>query len=285
MKKNLLSFVMFVSAGGACAFGQSAWLPAANQLQVTPGYVYQSFDRFWMGKTPVSLKPNDLQQHTMFLGFDYGMTEFLALDFNTGYTWTHSKAFGGPMNDDGLADTTLGMRWRFLDEKKANCPWAPTLTLRAGGIVEGTYNENQPFSPGDGASGYEASLLFGKAFCSRFGAYGDIGYRNRNHQVPDDLFGSVGVYTAYKSFNASLGYRHVQSLSGLDIGATGFTPGGSPGFPQVREINQSVEVSLGYTCSHSVYYQVFFARTIDGRNTGEKNVVGLSITIPFGGRP
>ena len=29
------------------------------------------------------------------------------------------------------------------------------------------------------------------------------------------------------------------------------------------------------------YYSLYYARTIDGRNTGQKDIVGLSITFPF----
>ncbi len=270
---------------GASAFAQqSAWLPAPREFLVTPAFTYQTYDRFWAGKTKGPLPTGgSLNQETASITLEYGLCEAAAADLSFGYVWTDSKGFGGgKQTDDGLTDTSFGLRYRFLDETKTQCKFAPTMALRVGGIIEGTYDQDFPFSGGDGASGFETSLLFGKAICPGFGLYGDIGYRNRNHRVPDDLFGSAGVYATYKCATATLAYRHVQGLSGGDIGGPGF--GAAYGFPQVKEISQNIEAGLGIRDKAGRYYQFFYARTIEGRNTGEKNIFGISATIPFGGK-
>ncbi len=288
MKNSLVPLSGAFLLAGAAAHGQnSPYLPAPGQLSVTPTYVFQTYDEFWMGDRKTDLGTRQYQ-HTWSAGLEYGLRENVALDVTLGYTGAVFK--DGP-EDWGLADTTLGFRWKVADEKTAGCPLTPTAAIRFGGIIEGTYDERFPFSAGDGASGIETSLLLGKEICSGFGLYGDIGWRTRNHSVPDDVFGSVGVYAKMHGCSGSFGYRHIQGLSGGDIGdATGrhvFDPAGGAGtygFPQVKEINQLVEASLGYTDDGGRYYSVFGAKNVDGKNTGDKWVVGVSATIPFGGK-
>lgn len=286
-----LSGLALLAAGTAHA-QLSAYTPQRNQITVTPTYVYQTYDEFWMGDSKTKL-PDDVMQHTGYLSLEYGLLDDLALDVTVGYTGVaetdaFAADFGPNASDDGLTDTRFGLRYRVLDENKATCPLMPTLTLRIGGIIEGTYDPNFPFSSGDGASGVEGSLLIGKQICTGLGLYGDIGYRTRNQKVPDDFFASAGFYASYRGFSATFGYRHVQGLSGGNIGDnTGkqvFNPGGGPGaygFPEVKEINQLLEASLGYTDHGGRYYSVFGAKNVDGKNTGDKWLLGASITIPI----
>jgi hypothetical protein len=284
-KNNLLlGFALTVSTT-AC-FGQSAWLPSRQEFKVTPGFTYSTFDEFWAGRTRVGpLKANDesLDQYTGFIGLEYGILENLAADATIGYSGTSSTMALGE-GDKGLTDTMLGMRYRLLDENNAPCPFAPTVALRVGGIIPGTYDENTPFSVGDGAYGFESSLLFGKAFgTTGFGMYGDIGYRIRENPVPDDLFGSIGVFQQIAPVTLNVGYRHVQSLSGIDIGGPGFDPGAGPahGFPATKEITQLIEGGVSYTDKGGRIYQVIVAKSIDGRNTGDKFIIGVNATFSF----
>ncbi len=276
MKKPII--LLALSAAALPALAQtSAYTPAAGQLVVSPSYVYQNFQKFWMGRNDASLAPADVTQHTGVIAFDYGITETIALDVQVGYVRTDSKAFGGPRKDDGMTDTLVGLRYKLVDETKVNCRWSPTFTLRAGAIIEGTYDAGLPFSGGDGGSGFETSLQFGKAIgTTGLALYGDIGYRYRNQTVPDDLFGSIGLsYTIANAVTLSGGYRHIQSLSGTDIGSPGFT------FPSLREINQLAEFSLSYTDKGGRTYALFGGVSLDGRNTGDKTLFGATISIPI----
>jgi hypothetical protein len=254
----------------------SAWLPYPNEFILTPSYTYQTFDKFWLGRTKVEL-PDDVQQHTPTLTLEYGIDDRLAVDATVGYVWVDTThAFGpGNNNDDGLTDTTFGLRYKFLDQDRAGgYPLWPSVALRVGGIIEGTYDENLPFSAGDGASGVETSLLLAKEICPNFGLYGDFGYRWRNQHVPDDLFGSAGAYATWYGFTLTGAYRHIGGLHGKNIGEVPF--------PQVKEIIDSYEIGLGYRDSGDRYYQFFFAHAFDGRNTGAKDVFGVSASFSFG---
>lgn len=275
---HMKKLALLAAAAATCSLdvgAQSAWLPEPRQLIVTPSFSYQTYDEFWAGDTKVDLT-DDVEQYFGGIMLEYGITPVLAADLTMGYTRTDTSAFGANDDDDGLADTTFGLRWKFLDENKTTTAYAPTLTLRAGGIIEGTYDENFPFSAGDGASGAQISLLMGKEFGhSGFGIFGDIGYRYRSEDVPEDLFGSFGAYQRIKAFTLSVAYRHIQGLSGDDIGDPGFT------FPAVREIQQNVEAGLGFTDRGGRFYQFFYSHTFEGENTGKKDIFGLAASFPI----
>jgi hypothetical protein len=313
LKRTLIP-ALALAAGVSAQAQYSAWLPEERQFIATPGFTYSTFDEFWMGDKkvknpgvpapgpkpppekrlsrpkgvtppPPSAAPlvkdgESLDQYTGYISLEYGILRDLAADVTVGYTRTETDAFvlGGD-SDDGLADTLIGLRYRVVNERDHDA-WVPSVALRVGGIIPGTYDENFPFSAGDGAAGVEGSLLLAKEICPGFGVFGDIGYRFREDDVPDDVFGSAGIYAGYRGFNGTVAYRHVQGTSGPDIGDPGF--GTRFGFPEVKEISQNIEFGLGYTDGER-HYQVFYARTLDGRNTGERNIFGVSVSFVFGG--
>lgn len=272
---------------GFSSAAQSAWLPAAGELSLTPGYTFLTYDTFLVGKVKMApLKANgaSFDQHTGFISAEYGLSENFAADLTVGYTRASTGKFNGfgRTSVDGLADTTFGLRYRLVDEAKAAQAWMPTLALRVGGIIEGTYDLNNasPLNAGDGASGVEIALLLGKEFGDTgFGFFGDLGWRHRAEDVPEDIFGSAGIFQRFAGFTGSFAYRHTQGLSGGDIGGPGF--GTAYGFQQVREIAQLIEGGLGYTDAGGRTYQFTVAQKVAGRNTGNKLVLGFAITLPF----
>ena len=266
------------------AFAQSVWLPEKGQLVVTPGYTYQFFDEYLAGKTKMRL-PADIVQQTAYIGLEYGFTPKFAADVTLGYTRVDFDPPGaGHFKRDGLDDTRLGLRYRFIDEDAGGRKCVPSVGLRLGGIIAGSYpipTSLPPLNPGDGANGFETSLQLGKTFGETgFGAYADIGYRWRDHDVPEDLFGGGGVFKHLGPVTLNLGYRHIRGLSGGDIGGPGF--GTSYGFPQVKEINELIEGGIAYTDKGGRSYQFSIAQKIDGRNTGDQLIFGVSISIPIG---
>ena len=290
LKNHALIAVSLYGTATAC-LGQSAWLPARDTLLVTPGFAFSTFDEFWTGTSKVSNPPNgdSLDQYTGYVSMEYGILENLAGDLTIGYTGTDTDSFGGE-SDWGLMDTSLGLRYRVVDENTAPQKWMPTVSFRIGGIIKGTYDANQPFSPGDGVSGFSTSALFGKGFTFGedgnygFGVYGDIGYRVRVLPAPNEIFGSVGVYGQLGPVTLTAGYVQVQSLSGLNIGGAGFNPAAGPdsGFPALREINYIFQGGVAYTDPGGRNYQFTVGTSLDGVNTGDKLMFGFNITIPVG---
>src|SRR5438045_8941204 len=105
------------------------------------------------------------------LRLEYGVSKKISLDVNVGYTsaatrdWTPDNE---PRSAQGLMDTQFGLRYRLLDERETQKWYVPTLTARLGGIIQGSYDDEFPMSPGDAASGIELSVLTTKVF-SRYG--------------------------------------------------------------------------------------------------------------------
>lgn len=259
---------------------QSAWLPKPGDFDLSNAYTFQTYDRFWFGDTKMDFPDTD--QHTISSTLEYGIFDVgnfgAALDITLAYVRTIGTRMGAGVND-GLNDVTGGIRIRLLDEYSWDTELVPTTTLRIGGILQGSYPVGFPESPGDGASGGEVSILVAKNILDTgFGFSGDLGYRYRAENVPEDLFFSFFVFQNFlESFTASVGYRHVQGLSGSDIGDPGFT------FPEVKEISQSVEAGLNYRDGRGCDWGIFVAQTVDGRNTADRFVAGVSMTISFGG--
>jgi hypothetical protein len=287
---RLIAALLLALGASSSARAQSAWLPLAGELVATPAVSFSSFDRFWAGSSRddrLDDANESLDQFNGFVTLDYGILDCLAFDATVGYTSVGDTRSFGNSDKDGLADTLLGLRMRVLDEGE----YWPTVAVRIGGVIAGTYDENTPFAPGDGADAFDPSLMFAKSFGeSGFGTYGDFGYRVRNNSVPDEYHGSVGVFKQFvgllfaeDAVTISAGYRHVESHTGLDIGGPGFDPNGgdSSGFPALEEVNQLFEGAVGYTDVGGRHYQASIAKSIEGRNTGDKFIFGFSVSLPL----
>src|SRR5258707_6364889 len=188
-------------------FAQSAMLPEPNQFVVTPWYNYSVFRKLWIGdtKTSVEVRPKkDFELNDGMIRLDYGLNQRFALDLTLGYPAAATRIIdpnNNPQTAQGLMDTQIGVRYRVLDETQNPQWYVPTLTLRLGGIIKGSYNADFPMAPGDGASGIEASVMLTKTFSpSGFGVYADGGYRLRDNHVPPTLFGSAGISRTSKIY-------------------------------------------------------------------------------------
>jgi hypothetical protein len=269
-------------------FGQAAFLPEPRQFVVTPWYQYTEFQEVWRGSHHENITVGDehgFDQNDGMVLIEYGLKKNWAADVLLGYTGLSTRSTtpnGSVEKTDGLMDVTFGVRWQVLDENAADSKWAPTLTLRAGGIVRGTYDEDFPFAPGNGSVGVEPSVLLDKSFgWAGFGMYGNLGYRSLRSGGNDQVFGSVGFSQRYKGFNFNAGYRHQQNTGGEDIGGTGTTFVYSP---KVKEINQMFEAGVGYTDRSGRHFQFYYSQNFNGRNTGDKMVYGIYGSFPIGGK-
>ena len=276
-KRSLLALAILLLPLGAARAQHTPWLPEEGELVLTPWYTFQTFDRFWFGDDKMDFPNTD--QHTVLLATEYALLDDVQLDATFGYTRTIGGMSGADV-DDGLADTQLGLTWRVVDEFRSDAEWMPSVALRGGAIIEGTYEENRPESPGDGASGFETSLLLGKTYydetVGELGVSGEIGWRARFEDVPEDFFFSAGAYKAFENgFSLDVAFLHNQGLSGPDIGDPGFT------FPEVKEVQGNIQYGVGYRDAAGRSINVYAAHTLYGRNTAEKLVIGVSLSIPL----
>jgi len=269
---------VFLFAAAPFVAAQNVWLVETGALVLTPSFTSQSYDTFYRGTAEFKL-PDDITQQTTALRLDYGLTPRLALDASIGYTQVDYKPPGARFQRSGRDDSRLGLTYALMAESSER----PALTWRVGAIIKGGYDaptSAPPINPGDGASGFETSLAAGKALSAGFALYGELGYRNRDSGVPDDLFGSVGLAKQFGAWALNAGYRRSQGLSGGDIGGPGF--GTRFGFPGVKEVQQFGELGLSFYDRGGRSYQVFGAKGFGKiRNTGQTLLLGAAMSIPF----
>ena len=115
----------------ALAEGNSPWLPIPGQVSLGLNHTEQSGNDAYIGDKQLPLSAitggaaSKYKRATTTLRVDYGFSDSLAFDAAIGYA---KVKVGAADSDSGMTDSTLGLRWRALDEYEN--PALPTLTLR-----------------------------------------------------------------------------------------------------------------------------------------------------------
>ena len=99
-------------------------------------------------------------------------------------------------------------------------PSLPSIALRGGAIIEGSYTPGWINSIGDGASGLEISALAGKYLADWLAVSGEVGYRDRDEGVPADLFVNLSGGVLFENIGLGINYKLVDAQSGLQIGVS-----------------------------------------------------------------
>ena len=265
------------------AFGEgSPWLPTPGTGSISLSYVHQSADEFYRvtAKRPTPGGGEDLSQSTIWLQGSYGLSDALAVDVRLGRA--RSEYVTGPgipavqEHHDGLVDINAGLTWRIVDEAISDLP---SVAVRVGAIIDGGYSTGRINSLGDGGSGAEVSLLVGKFLTDQFALSGEFGYRTRDNNVPDNTFLKVsGGVVLGDGWVLSGAYERIDTDSGLDIGGPGFSP---TRFPELREESQMLSASLSFAPSDKINLGFVYGAVIDGRNTANSDVFGVSLGFTF----
>src|SRR5262245_59808470 len=129
MRVTGLGVVVGMAVCFSAAAQYSIWLPEAEKFVFTPAFTYQTFNKFWAGRDKVEMD-GDLWQNTALMTLEYGVTDDLVVDTTMGRVWseTDSSTLGVPpggdnLNDDGLTDTTVGIRRRFINQANYDYWW------------------------------------------------------------------------------------------------------------------------------------------------------------------
>lgn len=274
------------------SFGEWARLPKENEFIVTPQYTYNYWKKYWKNHDSVDIQrvPQDGFDHnTGGVRFDYRVAQRWALDATLGYTAGAARFFDPnrvPHTSMGLADSQLGVRYQVATEGRH--PWQPNVAVRLGGIIRGTYQADFPFAPGHGGSGVESAIGFTKKLTEcGFGVYGDVGWRVRDSHVPQTVFGAFGLSQSFelsgwaRQLALTFGYAHSQDLSGPDVTGTLVNVAYNH---RVKEVSRGVEGGVTLTDRHGWIYQYRMELSLDGRNTPQKTLYGLSISVPLASR-
>jgi hypothetical protein len=227
-----------------------------------------------------------------YIALQYGITERWAADLNIGATTAGWRTFdnGVIQSTTGLMDYSFGVRYQVFNEAKESSPWLPTLTLRAGAVMPGSFNENFQFAPGVRSAAIEPEVLARKHFgWPGLGAFADALYRWNRTTDNDQYIVAIGLFQQIKGWELDAGYRHLQTINGTDISYP-VDPAGNGGidilYPRdVREISDAIEAGFSYTTSKRHVRYGFHSLTVfDGNNTDRKFWVGGSVDFPFGGK-
>jgi len=271
MKKTLIVAIALAMPAVAAADG-SPWLPIPGSAQVSIGYLQSSGDEYDAGTTRKMLSAK-IEQGTFSLGLQLGLTDQFAID--TRFNYVDSKF--GMASEGALSDTTIGARWRVVDEFEHNS--TPTVTLRANAILNGNYDTGRRDAIGDGGSGGELSVLVGKYLMPALTVNGELGYRNRNKMIPSDFWGDINVgYAVHSRVSLTAGYSMTRSQGDLDIGGPGFTPSR---FPETTEDRDVIKVGASIAAMSNMSVNLNYGKVVSGRNSTLADLFGVSLAASF----
>jgi hypothetical protein len=273
-------------------FGQWADVPKPGQLITGLFYVESEAYHIWAKNDYHDIT---VHAHGERYGIDinegwvvlqYGITERWAADLSIGYTtvgWRAFDAKNSAQSTMGLMDTSFGFRYQVFNEDTAVPAWLPTLTLRAGAVLPGTYEQDFPFAPGFRSAAVEPEVLLRKHFgWTGLGSYGDALFRWNRTTANDQYIASVGLFQQVKGFEIQVGYRRLGSISGDDIVFNPANPAAIDYPVGVRENNDAIEAGFNYTTPKRKWQFGFYSRTVlDGANTDNKFWIGAYINVPF----
>ena len=282
----LASFVVSVSLSIPAQAAGSPWLAEPGTANVSVAFVRQYADEKWTGAGGTVKGPmpgGGLTQGTLWLSGDYAFRDNLALDAQVG--WARSRL--AQDMDKGLADANVGLSWRVMDEYVGR-PFS--VVLRGGLIAAGSYDTGSAlattsgappgiYAIGDGGDGFEASVIAGRIFAERVGVSLEVGARNRNNDIPNNMFYNLtGLVEVNERVTLALDYHRLTSDGDLNIGVPPFTP---DRFPEVAEeatvVGGRVSVALTENASGTLYY----GNTIDGRNASASSIFGMALNYGF----
>ncbi len=269
------------------------WAEAPEAGQIVAGLFYQESEAYhiWAKNNYHNVTVRaagedygiDINQG--YIPLQYGITDKWTADLAVGYTtagWRYFSPNQQPQSTTGLMDIAFGVRYQVFNEAETNAsPWLPTLTLRAGAVLPGTYEENFPFAPGTRSAAIEPEVIVRKNFgWPGLGAYGDALFRWNRTTHNDQYIASVGLFQKIKGWELDAGYRRLGTTQGEDI----VLNGSQISYPiEVRENNHSIEAGFSYTTSKRHIQYGFYSRTVvAGSNTDGKFWVGGYMNFPIG---
>ena len=261
----------------ALANDVSPYTPVDGGGDIEVSWTRQSADSFNPGSARAPL-PVDLNQTSIAIDASYGLTDKLALDFRLGYAkseFTVDPVLAPQGGLDGFNDVVIGLRYKVIDEVDGG-PFTATLGVAA--IVDGGYRTGAITAVGDGGSGGQVALAFGKQL-GPLSFSSSIGYRTRDNNVPDEIFGGTRLSLAFADrFSIFGGLSFTDSTSGIEIGGPGFTPAR---FPEVEDDYKLWNVGGDVSFTDKLSLNASYGQKFDGRNTARSNFLRVGLGFSF----
>ncbi len=272
MRKKLL--VVLLLGGSSVAYGEgSPWILEDGATNLGISVISGSSEDFFIGDTSTDLG-SDLEGTFIWLNASRGYDDIWAFDVRTGYAETQ---FGtNPDEQSDISDTSLGVTYQFLNEFEQD-NGSPTISGRLGYTFAGDYETDLIHAIGDGASGFDVSLLVGKNLAPEFSVSGDLTYRQRDNDVADAVkFLLSGNYAApLPGLSFQLGYGLVRTDSDIDVAGPGF---GVEQFSQTDRDSDWLITSANYGFSNGLGINFSLSTVLDGRNVADTNIATFSLS-------
>jgi hypothetical protein len=255
----------------------SPYTPTAGSGDIEVSFTKQTADEFNADETRLQL-PVDLELATYAINGSYGVTDRLAIDVSIGYAnsdFTVDPGLAPQGGLDGVTDVTIGARYKVLDEVEG----APfTATIGAAAIIDGGYTTGAITAIGDGGSGGQIGLAFGKQL-GPVSYSSNIGYRFRSNNIPDEIFGGSRLTLSFADrFSVFGGVSFVESTSGINVGGPGFTPAR---FPELEEDYKLWNVGGAVSFTDNLSLNATYGQKFDGRNTALSNFFRVGVGLSF----
>jgi len=275
MKKLTTAAVLLTVSSLVLAEG-SPWLPADATTTLSATVTSGSTDRFFIGDTSTSLG-GDLEGSFVWLSASYGYDDVLAFDVRTGYAKTGFAT--NPRDQSDIADTSIGVSYQFINEFEAD-NGLPTVTVRLGYTIGGSYETNLIDAIGDGASGFDVSLLVGKSLNPRFAMFGDVTLRQRDSGVADGVkLLLTGYYTSpIPALGFQLSVAGIRTDSDVNIGDPGF---GVEQFPQTDRDSDWLIGGVNYGFDNGLGIGFSYSSVLSGKNVADSDIGTFSVSYTF----
>ena len=266
----------------------SPWLPVPKTGSITITQVSQEATHFYRGPNGTArgaFPYGKLEQNTTWFTASYGIADAVAVDARIGRSAAEAASpsaagTGPPPDEDGSADMSIGVTWRFVDEDTSDTGM-PSVAVRVGMIRAGDYDVGTPTAIGDGGDGFEASLLVGKV-TGPIAVSAEFGIKSLNNDIPQatTLAATAHWVTPVPGLSVRAQYYSQGSDGSLNIGTPEGPPAHPDRFPQVAEEVDRISVGATYSFGAlSVGVDRFDTR--DGRNTGDFDAWAASVSYSF----
>lgn len=277
-----IALTLIITLSASFSYADGPWVGETGEQVISGSFVYDTFDEIWIADNE-DPGPGDVEQINLWLEYSLAITDRVTIGFLTGVTSASMDRTNNVDTDDleGRSDTSLSVKYLLVDEFSDENGW-PTISAKFSIISKGTYDRSAPpnvHAPGDKSDGAELMLKFGKLFTNGIATFGEIGYRIRGQEVPDDIIYNIGLNMALTDRFSMFGRLGTErSRSGLDIGVAPFT---GADFHRLKEEKDTVELGGSVTLTKSQAISFVVANVFDGRNTGKSNILSATYSYYF----
>ena len=274
--KKLLTTILFCSCSPAVLAEGSPWVPSDGEFRVSAELLTGSSDDFFIGDVSTNLG-GDIDGTFLWFNGAYGYDDRWAFDIRAGYAQSQFET--NPIEQEDFSDTSVGVTYQFINEFAVESG-LPTISVRAGYTVGGDYETDVIDAIGDGASGFDLSLLVGKTLNDQFTVAGDLTYRQRDDDVADAVkYLLSGFYnTPVPGLGLSLGVGGSRTDSDINFGDLDFT------FDQFPQTDRDLDVLIGganYGFENGIGLSLSYLALLDGTNVSDTDVTTFSFSYSY----